>query len=198
LRVFFRPLLAMLLLSVLTACTAIPDSDPRPPIFIPAPKPGTPRPTSRPAPRPVADPNRPSAALAESIRAIWAGYPDRSGIAIVRSDANWTIEHRGAELFPQQSVSKLWVAITLMEAVDQGRLRLSDPVTVKGSDLVVFSTSMQQLIDDDGFQTTLGELLERALTKSDNTANDFLMRKVGGPEAIRAMISAKGLGAPPG
>jgi beta-lactamase class A len=133
--------------------------------------------------------------MAEAVRALWLSYPDRTGIAIIRSDANWTIEQRGAELFPQQSVSKLWVAITLMEAVDQGRLSLSESITVTGSDLAVFSTSMQQLIGADGFQTTLGELLERTMIKSDNTANDVLMRKVGGPAAIRAMISAKGLGA---
>jgi beta-lactamase class A len=133
--------------------------------------------------------------MVEGIRALWLGYPDKTGIAVIRDGASWTIEHRGAELFPQQSVSKLWVAIALMDAVDQGRFRLSDQVTVTGADLVVFSTSMQQLIGAGGYQTTLGNLLERAMTKSDNTANDVLMRKVGGPAAIRAMISAKGLGA---
>ncbi len=104
------------------------------------------------------------------------------------------IDHRGAELMPQQSVSKLWVAITLMDGVDNGRFRLSDPVTVTKSDLVVFSTAMEQLVGDSGFQTTLGELLERTMMKSDNTANDFLLRRVGGPTAVRAMLAAKGLG----
>ena len=35
----------------------------------------------------------------------------------------------------------------------------------------------------------------KAITTSDNTANDKLMRSVGGPKAVRAMIAAKGLGA---
>lgn len=177
------------------ACVSTPASRPksRPPVFIPAPKPA-PRPVA-PRPTPLSDPSRASPAMVDGIRSLWLSYPDKTGIAVIRDGASWTIEHRGAELFPQQSVSKLWVAISLMEAVDQGRLRLSDEVTVTGSDLAVFSTSMQQLIGADGFQTTLGELLERAMIKSDNTANDVLMRKVGGPAAIRAMISAKGLGA---
>ena len=42
---------------------------------------------------------------------------------------------------------------------------------------------------------SLRELMVQALTKSDNTCNDKLMRSVGGPEAVRAMIRAKGLGA---
>jgi beta-lactamase class A len=190
-----RVIAISLLALLVQACVSAPESRPRPrnPVFIPAPKP-TPRPVS-PRPVSVSDPTRPNPAMAESIRSLWLSYPDKTGIAVIRDNGSWIIEQRGAELFPQQSVSKLWVGIALMDAVDQGRLRLSDDITVTGSDLAVFSTSMQQLIDADGFQTTLGELLDRAMTKSDNTANDVLMRKVGGPAAIRAMISAKGLGA---
>lgn len=96
---------------------------------------------------------------------------------------------------PQQSVSKLWVAIAVMDAIDEGRLRLSDTVTVRKTDIAVFHSPISRRIGESGFETTIGDLLERAMRQSDNTANDFLMRRVGGPEAIRAMISAKGLGA---
>ena len=133
--------------------------------------------------------------MVEGIRSIWASYPDRAGIAIARADGSWMIEHRGGELMPQQSVSKLWVAITLMEGVDQGRYRLSDQVTVRKADIVVFSSAMAGLVGETGFETSLGALLKRAMTVSDNTANDFLMRHVGGPQAVRAMLSSKGLGA---
>ena len=36
----------------------------------------------------------------------------------------------------------------------------------------------------------------KAITTSDNTANDKLMRSVGGPTAVRAMIAQKRLGDP--
>ena len=36
-----------------------------------------------------------------------------------------------------------------------------------------------------------------AITESDNTANDKLMRSVGGPQAVRDMIAAKNLGLDP-
>src|SRR3546814_13829121 len=39
-----------------------------------------------------------------------------------------------------------------------------------------------------GFSTTLGDLLHRAITQSDNTANDFLLWKSGGPEDVRAYL----------
>ena len=40
-----------------------------------------------------------------------------------------------------------------------------------------------------------GELLFKAITTSDNTANDKLMRSVGGPDAVRDVIATKRLGA---
>src|SRR4029434_2306592 len=46
-----------------------------------------------------------------------------------------------------------------------------------------------------GATMSLNQLMYEALTKSDNTANDKLMRSVGGPGAVRAMIADKGLGA---
>jgi beta-lactamase class A len=184
----------------LAACSAVPRPEPRPtprarpPVFIPAPKP-VPKPVNR--PRPIEQPttNSPPVAMVEGIRALWASYPDRAGVAVARADGNWIIAHRGDELMPQQSVSKLLVAITLMQAVDDGRISLSEGVTVRKSDLTVFSAAMASLVGDDGFTTTYGELLRRALTISDNTANDVILGRVGGASAVRAMISAKGLGA---
>jgi beta-lactamase class A len=133
--------------------------------------------------------------MIEAIRSLWATYPDRAGIAVARADGSWMIAHRSDELMPQQSVSKLWVAIAVMDGVDKGRFRLSDSVTLRKSDITLFHQPIAELIGDDGFETTIGDLLNRQMTQSDNTANDFLMRRIGGPEAIRAMISAKGLGA---
>ena len=133
--------------------------------------------------------------MVEGIRAVWARYPDRAGIAVIRADGSWIISHRGDELMPQQSVSKLLVAIALMQAVDDGRMALSEGVTIRKGDLTVFSASMAALVGKDGYTTTYGALLERALTLSDNSANDAILRRVGGASVVRAMISAKGLGA---
>lgn len=145
--------------------------------------------------RVVAQQSLAPAMLAQSIRAIWASFPGRTGIAIASSRDEWMIEHRGDELMPQQSVSKLWVAITVMDLVDEGRLSLNDRVTLRKSDIAVFHSPIARQIGERGFETTIADLLERAMRQSDNTANDFLMRQAGGPEAVRAMISAKGLGA---
>jgi len=96
-------------------------------------------------------------------------------------------------LNPQQSVSKLWVAITALDAVDRGRVSLGDQVTMGRGDLTLFHQPIASKILGGGTTITLGELMFQALTKSDNTCNDKLMRSVGGPEAVRSMLRTKGL-----
>jgi beta-lactamase class A len=88
----------------------------------------------------------------------------------------------------------LWVAITMLDLRDQGKLRLSDPITITKADLTLFHQPVASLVDEDGYTTTIGDLEHRAITTSDNTANDRLLNYVGGPQAVRAMIARKHLG----
>jgi len=81
-----------------------------------------------------------------------------------------------------------------MDAVDKGRVSLNDRVTLRRDDLTLFHQPISSKILGGGHTTTLGSLLFTAITESDNTANDKLMRSVGGPQAVRDMIAAKGLG----
>jgi beta-lactamase class A len=157
----------------------------RPPVFIPAPKP---RPVIE-APRPSA----PSPSLFPALRAIAASFDGQLGIAVTRIDGDWTFSSRGEAYFPQQSVSKLWVALAVFDAVDSGRLTLDQKVMITRSDLTLFHQPIAQLVGDQGYETNVSELLLRAMTQSDNTANDSLLRTVGGPSAVRAMLERKGL-----
>lgn len=156
--------------------------------------PGIPRPAKPVVTVPLPSEPAPSA-LQQQVRALWASFPGRAGIAVASDQDSWLISYRGDELMPQQSVSKLWVAITVVDAIDEGRMRLDDVVTLRKSDIAVFHSPISAKIKENGYQTTIGDLLRRAMQQSDNTANDYLMRRAGGPEAVRAMISAKGLGA---
>lgn len=61
------------------------------------------------------------------------------------------------DLMPQQSVSKLWVAIAAMDTIDRGALSLSDPVTVHRSDLTVFHQPIRPLVGKAGYRTTIGD-----------------------------------------
>ena len=177
------PLIAMFLVP---ACVSAPKAPPkRPPVFIPAPK-----------PKPVVEAPRlspPAPSLFPALRAIAASFDGRLGISVTRIDSDWTFSSQGEAYFPQQSVSKLWVALTVFDAVDSGRLTLTQKVVITRGDLTLFHQPIAQLVGAEGYETNVSELLLRAMTQSDNTANDSLLRTVGGPSAVRNMLERKGL-----
>ena len=145
--------------------------------------------------RPLATPAAPRA-LRYQIDSLVRAFPGKAGVAIRAVDDGWTIENGGMLSMPQQSVSKLWVAMTVLDARDKGRLRLDDPVTLTRNDLTLFHQPIASLVAKGGaYTTTVGDLLLRALTQSDNTANDRLLWFVGGPSAVRAFIADHRLGA---
>ena len=153
-----------------------------------------PLPTIRSQPAPIAPAASAPSMLRDQVAALGRSFDGRAGVSVVSLNGNWRAEYNATTLFPQQSCSKLWVAITALDAVDQGRVRLDDRVTLGRSDLTLFNQPLATKILGGGHTTTLGELMFTAITASDNTANDKLMRSIGGPSAVREMISAKGLG----
>ena len=126
--------------------------------------------------------------LAERIEQLARNFDGEVGIAVRDVETGWTTSWNGTRYFPQQSVSKFWVAINTLQAVDAGQIDLSEQVTLRRQDLTLFHQPIAQQIDEDGFTTTLEDLLFRAMTRSDNTANDFLLRRSGGPESVRALF----------
>lgn len=135
------------------------------------------------------------AALTQRLQELGRGFDGRVGIAVQSVDNGWRTGWRADELYPQQSVSKFFVALTAMNAVDQGKLTLDDPVTLTRSDLTLFNQPIaQRVLASGSYRTTVYALMVDALTKSDNTANDKLMRVAGGPDAVRRFIADKRLG----
>jgi len=134
--------------------------------------------------------------IRDGIDELGRGFDGRVGIAVKSVDEGWSTGWKANELYPQQSVSKLWVAITAMDATDKGKVTLDQPVTLTKDDLTLFHQPIaDEVLKTGSFTTTLGDLMVREITQSDNTANDKLMRSVGGPAAVRAMLKAKHLGA---
>lgn len=133
--------------------------------------------------------------LVQELRAIGDGFNGRVGLAIRDIQTGWTAGYNADQLFPQQSVSKVWVALAVYDAVDRGQLRLDEPILVRRDDLSVFHQPIRAKVDSDGYVATPQELLMGALTKSDNAANDILMRRVGGAEAVQQVVDEEKLGA---
>lgn len=189
---FRQGALSLLALIGLSACIPSPE---RQVARLPAPvaKPASPPPIVTPPPVTQARARLDEAppALITSIRALGASFDGQVGIAVRRIDGNWTVHHNGDRLFPQQSVSKLWVGLALMDAVDRGKLSLDERVTIRKQDLTLFHQPIARLVDDKGYETSLRDLFNRAMTQSDNTANDVILRRVGGPDAVRGLLARR-------
>src|SRR3569623_48454 len=77
-------------------------------------------------------------ALDSRIRAIGQAFNGDIGIAERDVETGWTTAYDGDTFFPQQSVSKFWVALTALDKVDRGELSLSRAVTLHKGDIPLF------------------------------------------------------------
>lgn len=132
-------------------------------------------------------------ALEAEIRSIGQGFNGDIGIAVEDVQTGWTTAFDGDTYFPQQSVSKFWVALTAFNKIDHDALSFDAPVTLHKSDITLFHQPIAAEIGENGYSTTLGELMTRALQQSDNTCNDAVLWRAGGPEAVRAFLREKGI-----
>jgi beta-lactamase class A len=133
----------------------------------------------------------PPARFAAQIKALGQGFSGRVGITVQSVDAGWTADFRGGGLFPQQSVSKLWVAASVLDQIDRGMLHLDDPITLTRADLTIFHQPIRARIGEGSYTTDIAELLRFAMTQSDNTANDVLFRRVGGQDGMQRFLVRK-------
>jgi beta-lactamase class A len=178
---------------LLSACagTVPPKPAPRP---VPRPVVVTPAP-QRPAPKPVNTKKEAPPQMEAAIHDYWRTFPGRTGIAVKRIDGDWIVGKRQGEWFPQQSVSKLWVAMTILDQVDRGQVKLDQLVRITKSDLTLFHQPIRTRVLANGeINESVMSLLEQSIISSDCTANDSLLRTAGGPEAVRRYIANKALG----
>lgn len=128
------------------------------------------------------------------LRQLGEAFGGRIGVAVYNVDEGWAVAFNGSEKQPQQSVSKLWVALAVLDAVDRGQLSLSTPVTIRKADLSIFHQPIRDRVGEGQWTTSVGDLLRRSITQSDNAANDALVRTVGGPYAVQVAVIGKNLG----
>ena len=188
---------SLALLSVLSACVAAERAPSR---TQPAPAVNRPLPEQKP-PTPAAQVGsavvRAPLGLETLLNDQWRIFPGRIGVAIMRIDGGeWITGKRVDALFPQQSVSKTWVALTILDLVDQNKVRLDQKIRITRDDLAVFHQPIRDSVIANGeIEVTVLSLLEQAIIGSDNTANDSLLRTAGGPQAVQNFLLRKKLGA---
>jgi beta-lactamase class A len=96
--------------------------------------------------------------------------------------------------FPMQSVYKLPIGMAVLQQVDQGKLKLDQRISIKPDEYV--RLGMGSPIRDKhphGVELSLYEILRYAVSESDGSASDVLMRTVGGAKVIQDYLHSLGI-----
>src|SRR3546814_285345 len=119
-------------------------------------------PTTPPPPRRAPAPAVPATVLTAQrildarIEQLGRSFNGDVGIAVRDIQTGWTSHYDGTTYFPQQSVSKFWVALTALAEADKGQLSLQAPVTVRRDDLTLFHQPIRSMVLNGGFSTKIG------------------------------------------
>jgi beta-lactamase class A len=129
-----------------------------------------------------------------SLESIAAEAEGKVGVCAQLLETGESIALNAAHHFPMQSVYKAPIAMAVLHMVDEGRLKLDQQCEVKESDMI---TEQQHSPIRDahprGTTMSVRELLRYAVSESDGTASDVLLRLVGGPTAVMTFLDAIGV-----
>ncbi len=119
----------------------------------------------------------------EQLAQLEATTGGRLGIAAIDTGNNQRIEYRANESFPMGCTSKvIGVAAILKQSMQDGQL-LQQRIKYKKDDLTNWTpVTGKHLIDG----MTVTELSAAAISYSDNTAMNLLLKKIGGPAEVNA------------
>lgn len=100
------------------------------------------------------------------------------------------IAHRAHERFPMASTFKLPLVMDVLTRVDRGSERLDRPLRFTASEIL--ANSPLAATKPTGGTFTVAELCDAAISRSDNTAANLLLRTAGGPAGVTAYLRTLG------
>lgn len=98
----------------------------------------------------------------------------------------------GDQLFPMASTSKIAVAATYLEMVEQGRYSLTSEFPLQIPIRSAKYSSRVAPVRDGNYMPAI-DLIEIMITRSSNPATDALLAAVGGPEAVNDWMRRQGI-----
>lgn len=130
--------------------------------------------------------------LREAITKTYAAKKSTIGLSIISSDGADTLSINGSRHFPMQSVFKFHIALTVLSHIQSGKLSLDQRVTIRRDQLLpgLFSPLREKY--PDGVTLPISEIIEYAVSKSDNAACDALIRLVGSPLTVEEYFIKSG------
>jgi len=136
----------------------------------------------------MASPSSPR--FAEDIKQLEAKSGGRLGVAVLDTKDGSLLQHRGDERFPMCSTFKLLATAAVLKGAGDDLAGLQRRIRFEKSDLVTYSPETEKHVGGDGM--SLAEICEAAVTLSDNTAANLILKNIGGPEGLTAFARSLG------
>lgn len=138
----------------------------------------------------------PGAGLQKTLDALaQRARPGTLGVAVLDLQSGATAGVHADEAFPMMSVFKAPVAAAVLSRIDEGKLSLRQRVTLTRADVLGGSAvpSIGAHFHGERMTFTVEQLLKAAISESDNTAVDALVKVVGGPQVVTAFLRRHGI-----
>src|SRR4029078_1942152 len=145
----------------------------------------------KPSPSPVAAADNVDHELEQRLKIICDGAQGAVGLSVVHIESGKTVSINGNSQLPLYSVYKLPLAITVLKDVEENRLRLDQKVHVTPAEIVA-GTPGNIALWRKPTDVTVEQLIEFAISRSDNTSADKLVELAGGPLKVTERMRALG------
>jgi beta-lactamase class A len=131
-----------------------------------------------------------TAPLIDAITQLESKSGGRLGVSVLDTKTGAVVQHRGDERFPMCSTFKVLASAAVLKSMGGKLELLQQRIRFAESDLVEYSPVTREHVGGDGM--TLEELCEAAITRSDNTAGNLLLKTIGGPTGLTGFARSLG------
>lgn len=128
--------------------------------------------------------------LQRQIEQIASAAKGKVGVSAIVLETGETVSLNPRDHFPMQSVYKLPIGMAVLRQVDAEKIKLDQKVQLTKDDYP--QPGQYSPIRDkypNGVELSVKELVRFAISESDSTASDVLMRLIGGASAVQAFLS---------
>ncbi len=117
----------------------------------------------------------------KNLEALEKSFDGKIGVYAINTNNNQIIAYRADERFPVQSTSKLIVVAALLKQSDQNKKLLQEKIYYTKNALITWHPVTGKYINSG---MTFEALSEAAVSYSDNTAANLIIKKLGGPTFV--------------
>ncbi len=128
--------------------------------------------------------------LPDAIRRLEIKSSGRLGVSVLDTQTGASFHHKGDERFPMCSTFKVLASAAILRGAEDKLDGLDRRVRIERSDIVENSPITREHVGPEGM--SLRELCEAAITRSDNTAGNLLLRNIGGTAGLTAFARSLG------